>query len=87
MYLDGRGLRHRGRRGEVIVDDSFLLILHAGDEPGVFRLPGLPWADGYEIAVDSTNPGGAPDPMQHTVLAGADVNVGSRSVILLRVQR
>ena len=34
MYLDGRGLRHRDRRGEVIVDDSYLLLLHAGDDAG-----------------------------------------------------
>jgi glycogen operon protein len=85
MYLDGRGLRHRGRRGEVIVDDSFLLVLHSGDSPGDFRLPGLPWANGYEVVVDTTYAGGAPDPQQTAVVAGADLPVGARTVILLRV--
>ena len=49
MYLDGRGMRHRDPRGEPVVDDSFLLLLHAGAEPVTFALPGPPWADGYEL--------------------------------------
>ena len=40
MYLDGRGLRHRDRRGEVIVDESFLLLLHAGDQGVRWTVPG-----------------------------------------------
>jgi glycogen operon protein len=87
MYFDGRGLRHRGTRGEVIVDDSFLLILHSGDEPGAFRLPGLPWANGYSVEVDTTFPGGEPEALQQSVLGGADLPVGARTVILLRVAR
>ena len=60
MYLDGRRLRHRNRRGEPIVDDSFLLLLHAGDADITFALPRAPWADSYAPVVDTTNPGGAP---------------------------
>ena len=41
MYLDGRALRHRDSRGETIVDDSFLLLLHAGDDDCDFHLPGV----------------------------------------------
>ena len=55
MYLDGRGLRHRDRRGELIMDDSFLLLLHAGDQGGRFTLPGAPWADQY-VPVDRHQP-------------------------------
>src|SRR5205823_7021136 len=49
IYLDGRGLRHRGSRGEVIVDDSYLLLMHSGDQPASFTLPDAPWADQYEV--------------------------------------
>ena len=57
MYLDGRGLRHRDRRGEVIVDDSFLLLLHAGDQGVRWTLPGPPWADGYDRRARHQPPG------------------------------
>ena len=46
MYLDGRSLRHRDRRGQPVVDDSFLLLLHSGDADRGFVLPAEPWAHG-----------------------------------------
>ncbi|SDJ29405.1 glycogen operon protein [Frankineae bacterium MT45] len=60
MYLDGRGLRHRDERGESVLDSSYLLILHAGDQPVNFTLPGLPWAGGYQAVIDTARPGGVP---------------------------
>jgi glycogen operon protein len=86
MYLDGRGLRHRDARGEVIVDDSYLLLLHAGDQSGTFTLPGKPWADEYEIVVDTTNPGGDPGE-GGKVAGGLDLPVAARTSMLLRVRR
>jgi glycogen operon protein len=87
MYLDGRGLRHRNGRGEVIIDDSFLLLLHAGDQPGAFRLPGVPWARGYEVVVDTGRTGGIPHPGDDDPHGGADLAVGPRTSLLLRVLR
>ena len=49
MYLDGRGIRHRDEHGRPVVDDSYLVQLHAGPEPVTVQLPGPPWADGYEL--------------------------------------
>jgi glycogen debranching enzyme GlgX len=86
MYLDGRGLRHRGPRGELIVDDSFLLLLNSGDADGPFAVPGAPWADAYEIVVDTRNAAGAP-PEDASVKAGGDVAMSARSALLLRVVR
>ncbi|HZY77664.1 MAG TPA: glycogen debranching protein GlgX [Jatrophihabitantaceae bacterium] len=87
MYLDGRGLRHRDRRGEVIRDDSFLLLLHAGDQSGTFTIPAAPWASGYELVIDSGCPGGVPDPASRTVAAGEPLPIAGRTVLLLRVLR
>jgi glycogen operon protein len=85
MYLDGRGLRHRNARGETIVDDSFLLLLHSGDQDGIFTVPGQPWASSYEQVIDTTAVGGvAGGP---TVRAGAELPMCARSVLLLRVSR
>jgi isoamylase len=85
MYLDGRGLRHRNSRGETIIDESFLLLLHAGDDDIGFRLPGAPWGTAYEAVVDTVAPGGEPDWM--AVAGDAELAMVARSVVLLRVQR
>ena len=83
MYLDGRGLRHRDRRGQVIIDDSYLLILHSGDADASFALPDGPWADAYEVVIDTTAPGGV---AERTVTPG-ELALAARSVLLLRVLR
>jgi isoamylase len=86
MYLDGRRLRHVGRRGEAIVDESFLLVLHSGDADIAFTLPGDPWADGYVPVIDTTGVGGTPA-SNSAIAAGAALPVARRSVVLLQVQR
>jgi glycogen operon protein len=85
MYLDGRGIRHRGRRGQAIVDASFLLLLHSGDDGIDFRLPGRPWAHSYTPVIDTAEPAGVPPPA--TFEGGAALSMLARSVRLLRVER
>jgi isoamylase len=87
MYLDGRGLRSRGRRGELVVDDSYLLILHSGDEPATVELPGAPWGAAYQAVVDTTRVGGAPTPGSEQVLGEASIVMAPRSCLVLRVVR
>ncbi|HSY14921.1 MAG TPA: glycogen debranching protein GlgX [Jatrophihabitantaceae bacterium] len=86
MYLDGRGLRHRDGRGRTIVDHSYLLLLNAGDGRD-FVVPGGPWADSYQVVLDTARTGGRPDPAGCEVVAGAPLRLESRSSLLLRVQR
>ncbi|HET6911351.1 MAG TPA: glycogen debranching protein GlgX [Mycobacteriales bacterium] len=81
MYLSGRGIRTRGPRGEQIVDDSFLIVLHAGDDECDFRLPGPPWADGYVVEIDTSRPELVDGEMLH---AGADLKLPSRAAVVLR---
>jgi glycogen debranching enzyme GlgX len=54
MYLSGRDIPGRDARGTPVVDDSFLAVLHAGDRPESFDLPGAPWAARYEVVVDTS---------------------------------
>jgi isoamylase len=83
MYTSGQGIRTRGPRGERITDDSFLLLLHRGDEDQKFTLPGQPWASGYLLELDTAQPelppGGHID-------ASAKIPLTARSVVLLRAQ-
>jgi glycogen operon protein len=86
MYLDGRGLRHRGDRGEPILDSSYLLVLHSGDEPIEYTVAGRPWAAGYEVVIDTTEAGGS-DGSSSVIDGGDTIVVEPRSVLLLRVLR
>ncbi|MCK1797581.1 glycogen debranching protein GlgX [Streptomyces sp. XM4193] len=86
MFLSGNDIVGRDARGEEITDDSFLLLLHAGHEPLDFPLPGAPWAEAYELLVDTDpeSPGPAPE---RAVTAGTEVTVPPRTVHLWRVAR
>jgi glycogen operon protein len=86
MYLDGRGLRHRGRRGEVIIDDSYLLLLHSGDGPCAFTLPGAPWAAAYEVVVDTAQVAGIPRTLD-LIAGGKCYDLIARSVMLFKIHR
>ncbi|HEX2073434.1 MAG TPA: glycogen debranching protein GlgX [Geodermatophilus sp.] len=85
MYLDGRGIRHRDERGRPIVDDSYLVWLHAGAQPVTVHLPGPPWGDGYELVVSTEYPAGTPP--RPAVVAPGPLEMPARCVWLLRVLR
>jgi glycogen operon protein len=84
MYLDGRGLRSRGPHGEPIVDESYLLVLHSGDDVVSFTLPGQPWAESYEIVIDTASPAGS---NTASLAVGSALPIGPRTTLLLRIRR
>ncbi len=84
MYLSGRDIPGRDERGAPILDDSFLAVLHAGDRPVSFVLPGPPWAERYEVVVDTSREEQEEAPgVVHR--AGAAITVPARAVLLLKV--
>jgi glycogen operon protein len=84
MYLDGGGIRTRGPRGERVVDDSFLLVLHAGSDDREVTLPGLPWATSYDVVLDTCEEDGAGG---RTYAAGDAMKLACRTAVLLRATR
>ncbi|MFE0823639.1 glycogen debranching protein GlgX [Streptomyces sp. NPDC058794] len=84
MYLSGRDIPGRDERGAPFADDSFLAVLHAGERPASFVLPAAPWAERYEVVVDTSGEAQAEEP-GGTHAAGAEITVPARSVLLLRV--
>ncbi|WP_371662706.1 glycogen debranching protein GlgX [Streptomyces sp. NBC_00280] len=86
MYLSGSDIPGRDARGVPITDDSFLVILHTGDRPTNFALPAAPWAQRYEVVVDTSREeqGEAPGV---DCRAGDEIGVPGRAVLLLRVVR
>jgi isoamylase len=85
MYVDGQGIRTRGPRGERVVDDSFLLVLHTSPADGALALPGAPWAHAYELLVDTREEDG--DGGGRALAAGSTVELAPLCVLLLRAQR
>ena len=81
MYLAGQGIRTRGPRGQRIVDDSFLVLLHAGAEDQIFVLPGPPWGESYVVEIDTARPGPA---ARQRVAAGLELPMTARSAVVLR---
>ena len=87
MHLDGAGIRSRGPRGERVVDDSFLLVLHTGASDVRFRLPGAPYATSYDVLLDTRDERPRADPARVGLPAGSDLSVLGRSAVLLRSHR
>jgi isoamylase len=85
VFLNGEEIPDQDRRGERIVDDSFMLLLNGGGEPALFRLPGEPWAKEYELLADTAlafvRPPGADAP---SYMAGEELSMASRSLAVLR---
>ncbi|WP_240137995.1 glycogen debranching protein GlgX [Streptomyces sp. MUM 178J] len=85
LYLSGRDIPGRDARGAQVTDDSFLTILHAGEQPLDFLLPGPPWAQSYELVVDTSREDQAHAP--GSVHPGGEaIETPGRSVLLLRVR-
>ena len=83
VLLCGDAIRQRGEQGEVITDESFLLLLNAGADALEFRTPHSTWATGFVPLLD-TDASHHPDGV--TVIApGQAVRMTGRSAVLLRV--
>jgi isoamylase len=84
MFLAGDAIRSRDHHGAPIVDDSFLIWLHAGEEEHSVVLPAKPWATAYDVVLDSSvdvAEGGRGE-----LRAGETLTLPARSVILLRAR-
>nr|WP_257584392.1 glycogen debranching protein GlgX [Streptomyces sp. TLI_146] len=84
LYLSGRDIPGRDARGAPVVDDSFLIVLHAGSRPTGFVVPGAPWGEAYEVVVDTASEDQA-GVAGRVHRGGGEVAVGARSVQVLRV--
>ena len=73
---------HASRRGERIIDDSFLLLLHAGADDTTFMLPGEPWATSWCVLLDTAADRPALD--EQPAAAGQPLAMTGRSAQLLR---
>ncbi|CCH53040.1 glycogen operon protein GlgX [Fibrisoma limi BUZ 3] len=54
VFLNGRGIRSLGPKGEHILDDSFYVIFNAYHEPLTFSLPPKKWGKKWRKVVDTS---------------------------------
>ncbi len=80
LFLSGDGVQARGPHGERIIDDSYLLWLHAGADPVDVTPPGPPWAGRYERILLTAEPDA--EPVRHP--ADTPTTLPGRSCALLR---
>jgi glycogen operon protein len=83
MYLNGEG-RYPDPMGEPVSDHSYLLWLHSGPSDVDAELPGPPWADRYQLVIDTADEAGFPAGPP-TLAGGASLRLTGRSVVLLRI--
>jgi isoamylase len=82
VFLNGKAISFRDRRGEPIVDDSFLLLFNAHHEDVQFTLPDARWGEQWTVEVDTAANDAPDEPV--VVEAGAVIDRTSRSVAVLR---
>ncbi|HVL94112.1 MAG TPA: glycogen debranching protein GlgX [Acidimicrobiales bacterium] len=80
VFLNGQAISSPDRRGERIVDDSFLLLFHAGHEAVAFTTPEERFGVGWVVVVDTADDWREGEQLK----AGEQFELAGRSVALLR---
>ncbi len=83
VFLNGQQLSLPDARGEIPVDDSFLLVIHAHPEPRRITLPGARFGRAWRAVMD-TEHGFRVQDQDERIEAGGTIEVLARSVWLLR---
>jgi isoamylase len=84
LLLGGDAIGWTDERGGAIVDDSLLVVLHAGDDRIRFRLPAIEWAAYWELLVDTEISEQFATVLPKASAASTEIDVAPRSVVVLR---
>ncbi|MFW5933921.1 MAG: glycogen debranching protein, partial [Actinomycetota bacterium] len=84
IFLNGDGLASHDDRGELVTDDSFLLLLNAHSQPLTFKCPSEGPAANWLVVFDTTEPTFRGEPHHEILAYGGEREVDARSVVLLR---
>jgi glycogen operon protein len=84
LYLDGSDDPDRAADGTWLIDDDFLVLVNAWWEPLDFTLPDTRPQAGWQVEIDTFDPGSETGPAAADRKAGDDVTVGPRSVVVLK---
>ncbi len=90
VFLNGEGIPEPGRRGEPVVDDSFLIAFNAGDTALPFTIPDEVYGEGWVVVLDThDDTAGSVSYFDDVppLLPGLEFEVADRSVVVLRRPR
>jgi isoamylase len=80
MFLNGRGIREKDRRGQPVSDLNFIVFFNSGDDGLELRLPPERYGAQWQIMVDTAGENIDGEP----VAAGAAVAIEGRTLMVLR---
>ncbi len=60
LFLNGHEFPYRGRKGEQIIDDTFLLLVNAHHEEVAFSLPAKRWGTTWQLELSTADPAAKP---------------------------
>jgi isoamylase len=84
MFLNGDAIADRDKRGERVVDDSFLMGFNAHFEDIEWTLPDEHYGPGWSLVVDSCAGTVDATPMGDVVPAGGTLTLPARSLVVLQ---
>jgi glycogen operon protein len=82
LFLNGQEFPYRGRHGEQIVDDSFLLLINGHHEDMTFVLPGRRFGKSWALELSTADPHAEPGSL--TTGTREPHEVKARSVTVLK---
>jgi glycogen operon protein len=82
VFLNGAAITEPGPRGDVVRDDSFLLLFNARAEPVSFRLPEAGFPAAWQVVADTSAVAAAAPPQ--VLAAAAHAEVAGRTVLVLQ---
>jgi glycogen operon protein len=86
MWIDGSTSLSRDREGELVPDDSWLLLLHAGDSPAEVTLPASDFGEKFVPVLDTGARRGAPAADQ-ALPPGTRLTMPVRTLLVFRIPR
>jgi glycogen operon protein len=86
MWVNGAEVAGHGPHGELLTDDSWLLILHSGQDSIEVTLPDGEFGSAYVPMLDTGSPDGSP-PDSDPRSADIGLTVPARTLLLLRAVR
>ena len=90
VFLNGDGIPEPGRRGEPVVDDSFILAFNAGAAEVPFVIPNDVYGEGWVVSLDThDDTAGSVSYFDDAapLVPGLEFKVPGRSTVVLRRPR
>ena len=82
LFLNGEEIPARTREGDVVTDESFLLLFNSGHERIAFRLPPRRFGARWKLELSTAEP--HVEEGERSWPARGEVEVGDRAIVLLR---